>query len=264
MIVKFRIVGLLGIAALFLVGCSPENSKQTQVPSSKVELDSAEYVIGKSIEYHGGSFEGKQVNFDFRDMQYTAQFDSIGYMLRRQFTGDTVIVDSSFKNRTYRSINGVPTVLKAEKSAAYTNSINSVFYFALLPSKLSDDAVISEYQGRVRIDSSAYHKIAVSFKKEGGGEDYQDRFYYWFNAKNFRLEYFAYSYETNGGGIRFRVAEKEHKLLSGQVLMDYSNFKTDSLSTRLEDLLPLYADSALTFLSHIRLKNIVIKEVERH
>lgn len=128
-----------------------------------------------------------------------------------------------------------------------------------MPSKLIDPAVITQYKGLVHIERRSFHQVAIQFKKEGGGEDFQDIFFYWFNAETFQLSYLAYSYETSGGGIRFRSVEKQHRLDNGFVFQDYVNYKTDSLATNLQDLLPLLLDSGLVELSRIRLEHLEVR-----
>jgi hypothetical protein len=264
MVLKFRIIGLLGLAALFLLfgltGCQEQAVTLEDDDSAAITVDSAEWVIGNSIQYHGGDFKDKLVEFDFRDKQYKANFLAMeNYMTRTSFLGDSVIVDSTTGENALRKINATDVELSEKKSKGISNSINSVFYFALLPSKLIDPAVITQYKGLVHIERRSFHQVAIQFKKEGGGEDFQDIFFYWFNAETFQLSYLAYSYETSGGGIRFRSVEKQHRLDNGFVFQDYVNYKTDSLATNLQDLLPLLLDSGLVELSRIRLEHLEVR-----
>ena len=265
MVYKFRVKGLLSLAALFLLNglvssCEEQSIKSTiSEDNTVIEIDSAEWVITNSIQYHGGNFENKVVEFDFRDTHYKANFlDKDNYMTRTSFMGDSTIVDSTSGEKALRRINATDVQLSEKKSKGISNSINSVFYFALLPSKLIDPAVITDYKGIVRTEMGNFHQVAVQFKQEDGGEDFQDKFFYWFNAETFQLSYLAYSYETSGGGIRFRSVEKQQKLDNGFVFQDYVNFKTDSLATNLQDLLPLLLGNGIVELSTIRLENLVV------
>lgn len=263
MVYKFRIKGMLQLAALFLlvsfISCQEQSVNVENKEYNPIDIDSAEWVITGSIQYHGGNFENKVVEFDFRDKHYKASFvTNENYMTRTAFMGDSTIVDSTSGENALRRINAAAVQLSEKKSKGISNSINSVFYFALLPSKLFDTAVITDYRGIVRTNTGNFHQVAVQFKQEGGGEDFQDKFFYWFNAETFQLSYLAYSYETNGGGIRFRSVEKHQKLNSGFVFQDYVNYKTVSLENNLQDLLPMHLDSGLVELSRIRLENVVV------
>ena len=63
--------------------------------------------------------------------------------------------------------------------SSYSESLNSVIYFALLPYKLSDKAVKVSYKQDVSILGKDYFEIEVTFDVEGGGKDHDDKFYYW-------------------------------------------------------------------------------------
>jgi len=52
--------------------------------------------------------------------------------------------------------------------------------------------------------------LEVTFKEEGGGEDHEDKFMYWVNTQDYRIDYMAYSYCEEDCGYRFR--ESENKL----------------------------------------------------
>ncbi|NJM93426.1 MAG: hypothetical protein HC842_01095, partial [Cytophagales bacterium] len=76
----------------------------------------------------------------------------------------------------------------------------------------------------VILDGQAYHKVLVSFDTEGGGEDYQDRFVYYFHSETFLIDFLSYEYATNGGGQRFRVCTRRHRV-GALVLQDYDNYR---------------------------------------
>ena len=139
----------------------------------------------------------------------------------------------------------------------YIESINSVIYFALLPYKLNDAAVQKERLGKEEIKGKVYFKIGVSFKKEGGGEDYQDLFIYWFDVQDYSLDYLAYSFQVNGGGMRFRKAYNE-RFVQGIRFVDYVNFKPKSNQVKLETLGQLFVKNELEELSKIELDNIKV------
>lgn len=121
MVLKFRIIGLLGLAALFLLfgltGCQEQAVTLEDDDSAAITVDSAEWVIGNSIQYHGGDFKDKLVEFDFRDKQYKANFLAMeNYMTRTSFLGDSVIVDSTTGENALRKINATDVELSEKKS----------------------------------------------------------------------------------------------------------------------------------------------------
>ncbi len=262
MVFKFRIEGLLISAALFLLllsSCEQGTPPTVMAKASESEVDSAHWVIQKSIDYHGGNFTGKTLQFEFREKRYKGIFSKKETLMVRSFTkNDSSYVDSISNDKAIRTLQNQNVDLSEKKNSAIVNAVNSVFYFVMLPSKLKDPAVVSEYLGIENSNTGSYHKVAVSFKQDGGGDDFQDKFMYWFDAQTFQMTFLAYSYETNGGGIRFRSVEKEHKLPSGYVLQDYVNYKTDSLGTKLEDLLTFHSSKRLKKISTIKLKLPII------
>lgn len=260
MICKFRIKKPLGIVAfLFLISCQ-EQGKVSEESTSNEVVDSARWVISNSIKHYGGDFQEKIIEFDFREKHYKANFNSNENSMTRSYSrNDSIFVDSTNGSLAISRINNTEINHNAKKSQSITNAINSVFYFALLPSKLADPAVVANYKGKVKMNSRTYYQVAVQFNQEGGGEDFQDKFFYWFNSETMDLSFLAYSYETNNGGIRFRSIEQQHKLENGYIFQDYINYKTDSLTISLEQLLPMFMDSSLTELSRIRVENVIVR-----
>ncbi len=46
----------------------------------------------------------------------------------------------------------------------------------------------------------------LTFNEDSGGDDFEDVFIYWFNTETYRMDYLAYEYHTDEGGMRFREA----------------------------------------------------------
>src|SRR5690606_31342387 len=105
-----------------------------------------------------------------------------------------------------RFINEVRIALPDSTASKYANSINSVHYFVQLPYGLNDPAVKKKMMGEAEIDDEKYYEIQITFDEEGGGKDYEDIYMYWINKRNFTIDYLAYKFFTDKGGIRFRKA----------------------------------------------------------
>ena len=147
----------------------------------------------------------------------------------------------------------------AARQNAYANSVNSVIYFAFLPYRLNDASVIKNYLGKVNVLDKEYHKIQVTFRQEGGGEDFEDVFIYWFDSEDYILDYFAYEYQTNGGGIRFREATNPGDI-NGIQIQDYFNYKPKKgVEFKLSEIDEYYQQDKLEKLSDIDLKNVNVK-----
>ncbi len=221
----------------------------------------AQTIVDECIEVCGGKkYNDLDAAFDFRNMHYTIknkdgkytytrmQVDSSGHKI------EDIVTNDSFE----RKIDGVKTSVPDSMVSKYTSSVNSVAYFFLLPKPLNDPAVSKELLGTSKIKDKEYYKIKVKFSEEGGGKDHQDVFMYWIEKKSKLMDYFAYSYETNGGGIRFREAFNQ-KTLNGIKFSDYKNYGFEDLKTKLEDLDVLFEQNKIPLKSEIVNLNVNIK-----
>jgi hypothetical protein len=220
----------------------------------------AQKIIDQCIEVHGGSsYETAIINFDFRERNYQILKSLKGYQYIRSFRDSTGLVKDLLSNNGFiRSVNGTPQELSEERIAAFSNSINSVAYFAFLPFGLNDAAVIKKYVRKTELDGAPYHVIKVTFSANGGGEDFEDTYLYWIHAENFTLDFLAYDFLTNGGGVRFRKV-LNRQTVNGIVLQDYINYEPKDKSSKLEDMEDLYRKGELEVLSEIILENTSVK-----
>lgn len=216
---------------------------------------SADNIIDSAIEYHGGKlYDTLNVKFQFRDKLYALNHSQGKFRYERIFEDSTgkkindILDNDGFK----RLIEGQKVALPADDSAAYANSVNSVHYFALLPYNLEDDAVIATNENNALIGGKPYKTVKVKFTQEGGGTDYEDVFMFWFDAETFALDYFAYSYHTEGGGVRFRESINKQEV-NGVIFQDYNNFKAEK-GTDLIELPKLFKAEKLELLSVIDLE----------
>ena len=222
---------------------------------------SADQIIKSSISLHGGEkYLNSKIRFDFRDKSYSYEMNDGIFVYIRSFLDEKTgnkIIDKLSNNGLERTINGKPTRLSRKHKTSYSSSVNSVIYFALLPHFLSDEAVQAERLADETIQGNEYFKIRVTFTKEGGGEDYEDIFVYWIDQEDFRMDYLAYSYEVEGGGVRFRQAFNSRKC-GGILFQDYINYKHDK-NTPVDQLGNLFNEGKLTELSRIELKYVSVE-----
>ncbi len=222
----------------------------------------AQQIVDQAIKASGTSqMDNASATFTFRNIQYEYQEKDGRYTYAR-IQSDSVgnkVKDVLNNEGLKRYINNEETKITDEKKAAYTSSVNSVIYFAFLPASLNDAAVNKELVGTVTINEKSYYKIKVTFDSIGGGEDYEDVFYYWFDTEDFSMDYLAYSYnEDDGQGIRFRVAYNS-RIVNGVVLQDYKNLKPKVKdSVALEEIDQAYQDGKLEELSLIELESVQI------
>ncbi len=247
----------LFLLSLFCIACSPQKKEAPQdvAPKSKVQE-----VIDKSIEFHQmGSLDNAEFSLTFRDIDYTYRNDNGMYEYTRtqiDSLGATVL-DKMDNDTLIRYTNGVATDVVDEKRAAYTRSVNSVIYFFRLPFGLNDPAVNKVYLGETEIKGKAYHEVKVTFDQEGGGEDFDDVFLYWFDKEDYSMDYLAYLYHTDGGGMRFREAINPRRV-NGMLIQDYINLKPEDEGIDIMTIDELYGNGELIELSKIINEKVVI------
>jgi uncharacterized protein DUF6503 len=234
-----------------------------QTPKEYPQTDpEAQRIIDETIKVYGGeNYNFVKIEFDFRSKSYGSLRRDRDYIYARIFTEDEHLVQDLLSNDGLtREIDGTPEKLSSLASGKYTNSINSVIYFALLPYGLNDEAVIKQYLGEKEIEGKNYHKILVTFKQEGGGEDHNDEFVYWINKENNSMDYFAYGYYTDGGGTRFRKAYNK-RTVGGITFQDYINYKGGDDFDHVNNMDETYVNGELKEISRIELKSVMISKI---
>lgn len=233
-----------------LIGCSNPNEKAQEI------VDETLKVAGSHLINH------KEIEFLFRDREYGGKFDDGKYEYVRLFKDSSKLIRDVLNNEGfYREVNGDRVDVIDSMATKYRNSVNSVLYFALIPKSLNDDAVIKEYLGTSQINDVTYHEIKVTFEQQGGGQDYSDVFVYWINANTNKIDYFGYSYETDGGGIRFRKAKNE-RYVEGIRFVDYDNYSPKK-DIEVHELDEAFQRGDMKLVSEIVLENILVNDWTR-
>ncbi len=235
--------GFFCVLSLFVWSCENRGpSSQKKTPTHE-----AQEIINQAIIAHGQHlFENSTLSFLFRDKQYTARRSDAEYIYTRSFKDGSAIIEDILINSTdfSRKKNGISIEIEKEWANKYSRSINSVLYFFQLPYLLNDPAVKKTYQGVRQIKDKDYNQIKVSFQVENGGDDFNDEYLYWINVNNFEIDYFAYNYVTDGGGVRFRSAINKRRV-HGLLIQDYINYAPKNKETPLSDLIKLFENEAL-------------------
>ena len=252
-----RKITLPALLLFALAACtSPANqNEENQVP------DKAQEVIDQSIGYHGlHILDNAEFSMSFRGIDYTYKNEKGRYEYTRTQTDSTgaQVVDILNNMGFGRYINEEEAQITEERTGAYTRSVNSVIYFFRLPFGLNDEAVNKEYMGEATIKGKTYHEVKVTFEQEGGGEDFDDVFLYWFDAEDYSMDYLAYLYHTDGGGMRFREAINQ-RTVDGVRVQDYINMRPENEDIDIMTIDDLYNAGELKELSRIINENIKIK-----
>lgn len=237
---------LYSLLLLITVACQPKNPGQT--------------IIDQSIAAHGGdAWLGKRISFDFRKFHLVLEQREGQFRYERTYTDSTgtpvkeILTNDSFT----RLLNNQPQTLDTAQIGKYSRAVNSVAYFVLLPFKLADPAVRAEVVGESTVDGQVYDKVRVRFRAEGGGKDYGDVFFYWFNRQTHTMDYLAYS----EGGPRFRKAINQ-KVVGGIRFQDYINYKGEERdTTSVGQYDQRYSAGQLPELSRIEQTNIQVEDL---
>lgn len=221
--------------------------------SSSEEKSEAQKIIDKTIEKAGGEkYKKANITFTFRDNKYTSKRNNGEFEFTRTITDTTgtTYYDVLNNNGFTRYHRDEEVEISDSLAGVYSESINAVHYFVQLPYQLNDDAVIKELVGEDTINDRPYYEIKVTFKQEGGGADHEDEYLYWVNKEDFTVDYLAYRFFVNDGGIRFRKAINP-RTKGGIRFVDYENYKTDELSTPLQELDEMFQNEELIKVSDI-------------
>lgn len=256
---KTPLLSLLTFSAL-LLACSSTQTEDNKTPDQAEDDNSsvkAEEIIQLAYEAHGGElYETAEYSFNFRDKIYTFRnsYDEFAYSRLEVLTGQEVLDEMTNEGLT-RHIDGEEIDLDDESAGRFSESINSVIYFATLPHKLTDEAVNLELYPETTIKGLEYQTVKVTFDQEGGGTDFEDEYMYWFRKGNYFMDYLAYNFQVNGGGVRFRAAFNQRNI-DGIRFQDYENYSAE-VGTNLEVLPALYEANELEQVSIIATENVV-------
>lgn len=215
--------------------------------------DKAQLIVDSCIVAHGGeNYNHLKFSFDFRDKTYKIEKndDKFTYQRIGKDSLGKEIIDIFTNNGLERTIAGKKVQLPDSMATKYKNSINSVVYFTLLPNPLNDAAVNKTYIGETTIGGQKYDKIKVTFSQENGGKDHEDEYIYWINQKTKLMDFFAYSYKVDGGGIRFRESIKAENI-NGIRLQNYINYAPIDTTYSIENLDKAYMEGKLQEFSRI-------------
>jgi len=243
---RHKLLGLLGLI-FSLAACEVKTE--------------AEKIVDKSIAAHGGErYKSARIDFDFRDIHYQIFKSPDRFEYTREFTDSLGQVKDLLNNEGFtRWIDGVEVdTLSEERIGAFSRSVNSVAYFAFLPYGLNDPSAMKSYLGETTLNGENYHLVKVTFQQDGGGEDFDDEFLYWIGTEDFYVDFMAYSYHTDGGGVRFREVSSV-VTVDGIRFQNYLNFKPEDKNTPVEKMQELYEKGNLELLSEINLENIQVE-----
>lgn len=255
---------LLLLCSILLFSCNTKKNTITNTSTHKekkvvetIQLSKADSILNKTVNAHGGNlYDTAYYSFVFRGNTYHFKNDGKNYEYLRNIKKEDVVIKDLLKNGEFsRTVNEENITLTDLEIKGGTGALNSVIYFATLPHKLQDASVNKTYVGETIIKGNPYTILGITFEEEGGGNDFDDEFHYWIHTKTNKIDYFAYNYKVNNGGVRFR-ASYNRRVVDGVTFQDYINYKAP-VGTPLSELPKLYEMDKLKELSKIKTENII-------
>ncbi len=190
--------------------------------TQSVEINKAEQIIDSSIMASGGdNYTHMDIYFTFRQYRMHLKNKDGIFLYEKTFkdSAGNVIVESLTNNSFTRKINDTKQILDKAKEESLATSLNSIAYFALLPFKLNDPAVMPEFIADTMFMGSPYYKIGIKFKADGEMNKHQDDYCYWINKETMLVDFLAYK----TGGPRFRKTISRDTS-NGIIFQDYENY----------------------------------------
>jgi hypothetical protein len=248
-----RVIRPLGYVLLILLAAGCQRTEDAE-RRGRAFIEHARAVHGSPVLDHA------TVTFDFRSDRYVVERDGGLFRYTRHYTdGDGQAVQDVLSNDgATRTIGGHQIDLTERERAALETTVNSVVYFALLPYNLGDAAVRPRYLGADTVQGRPYDLVEVTFRQEGGGRDWDDRFLYWFDPQTGEMPYLAYRFGGDEGGTRFRAATNV-RTVEGVRFADYLNYVADPDTGRLEAYPRLMEAGLLQLVSEVTLQDVRVE-----
>lgn len=217
-------------------------------------------VVEDSIQAHGGDrFDRVQITFAFRGTDFRLVRDRGRFLQERRYSDadGRQIREGMDNSGTWREVDGVRVELPPDEQRRVETAVNSVVYFGFLPFRLDDPAVVLRDLGDEEVDGQPYRRVEVTFQEEGGGDDWEDRFVYWFHAADHTLDFLAYRYFRGEGGTRFRRAVNRREV-GGLLVQDYENYAPLDEVADIADFHRIMEEGGLELLSMVELDDVEV------
>ncbi len=260
---------LLAVCLGTWAGCGAEpEGAASETAAEQPDTSRAGRLIAQAVAAHGMErLDRAVVEFDFRGVHFTARHDAGGFRYARAYTDSAGahVREVLSSDSLYRSVAGERQDLPEDTLEAIEGAVNAVVYLALLPYKLDDPAAQARYLGRDTLRGTPYHQVEITFRQEGGGRDWQDRFVYWLHPTRRTMDYLAYYFHTDGGGARFREAVNA-RTVNGVRVQDYLNYAAAAPDTVGIGAIDRYGDlleaGALDTVSVVRTEDVQVFSIE--
>jgi len=235
--------------------------------------ESGQELVGRSIEYHGGELsKSTRTTLELCSKSGCSALDVMRddglyeyCATAKTKAGERRVCATN--DRATQWLDGEPVIgggapdlsVHGDRETELRDWVMARVYFAFLPSRLDDPSVGLEDLGREDWDGRALRKVKVTFEA-GTSTDAEDEFLYWFDPETARLEQFAYSYERNHGGIRFRKLVN-YRRMDGILFFDQENYGADGPGLSVDLVSPEFFRDSMHHVSTVELKDVLVAPV---
>lgn len=199
-------------------------------------------IVERAIELHGGDlYTSTRTRLTLcslsgcYDLDVTLDGGRYDYRVEGTVRGERWVVRSTNDELEWW-VDGVAREPEPERVQALADWASARVYFCFLPFRLADPAVGIEDLGLEVWEGRALHKVRVRFDP-GSSTDAEDEYLYWFDPETARLEQFAYSFQGEPGGLRFRRGFN-YRRIGGILFFDQENLGVDADGLSVDDLDP--------------------------
>lgn len=241
----------MATGAIALVGCD-------------TPAEGPESVVAESIQAHGGrAFDRVHVRWAFREVPFEVIRDNGQFRYQRTVSDSLgqAIVEVMENEGSWIEVGGTRQEIDPQRRARLETAVNSVVFFGFLPFKLDDPPVRATDLGSADVDGQPYRKIQVTFRREGGGPDWEDRHIFWFHETDHTLDYLAYREVADVETTRFRRAINRREV-GGILVQDYENYTGDPEVEDVADYDQLFEGGGLRLVSMVEFDDLEITPLE--
>jgi hypothetical protein len=244
------------------------------MPAPAAGAESAEDLVARSIEHHGGALYTSsrttlllcsksgcselEVERDGGLYEYCATAAVKAGQRRVCISNDSV--DERLDGSPVVGANAPGSPAHGARESALRDWVMERVYFAFLPSRLDDPSVRHEDLGYETWEGRELRKVKVTFEA-GSSTDDDDEFLHWFDPETARLVLFAYSYERNDGGLRFRRLTS-YRRVSGILFFNQENYGVDGPGLSVDLVTPDYFRDSMRHVSTVELRDIQVSTLQ--
>lgn len=223
-------------------------------------------IVDRAIEFHGGDlYLASETELDI--CSKSGCFDVLARLEGERYFYDVAGEVRGLHHRVRSSNDDLELLIAGSKMAHPPEETQGLrdwamarVYFAFLPFRLNDPSVVKEDLGLETWDGRELHKVKVTFAA-GSSSDASDEYLYWFDPETARVEQFAYSFEGNPGGLRFRRGHN-YRRVEGILFFDQENLGVEGEGLTVDLVTPGYVDEKMRQISSVELRNVEVRPLE--